>query len=246
MFKKIIRSILQQWLGFDRYVFWLAIIQITRMRFLGYDKEFLHFCKLIQPDGAILDIGANIGITAVVLAKKHPDTILYAIEPLPHNIHALKRVIDFFQLKNVIIIETALGDEQKQVNMVVPVTRGATMQGLAYIQEDVLHEKMTGHVFSVGVQQLDQLPSPGLQTKISAIKIDVENYELYVLRGGRVLLEKYRPIVFCELWDDERRLLCFALMKELGYRIKVWERGQLVDFNEQESLNYFFLPETKA
>ncbi len=246
MFKKIIRSLLQQSLGFDRYVFWLAIVQITRMRFLGYDKEFLHFCNLIPPGGAILDIGANIGITAVVLAKKHPGAIIYAIEPLPANIHALKRVIDFFHLTNVIIVETALGEERKQVNMVVPVTGGATMQGLAYVAEDALHEKMTGHVFSVGIQTLDQLSSSGLNTQISAIKIDVENYELYVLRGGRVLLEKYKPMVFCELWDDERRLLCFAFMKELGYRIKVWERGQLVDFDGQASLNYFFLPEKQA
>jgi len=92
------------------------------------------------------------------------------------------------------------------------------------------------------MQQLDTIPVLQQIKKISAVKIDVENFEYYVLKGGETLLRKHKPVIFCELWKDERRELCLALIKKIGYKPKVFEKGRLVDFNGQEALNFFFLP----
>ncbi len=53
------------------------------------------------------------------------------------------------------------------------------------------------------------------QGRIDLIKIDVEGSELEVLRGGRRILERHRPIVYFEF------LPCFAEPK--GIRVETFE-----------------------
>jgi len=45
-----------------------------------------------------------------------------------------------------------------------------------------------------------------------------------------------------ELWDDERKKACIGFMKSLGYSIKVISNKTLVDYTNQQCLNYFFMP----
>ncbi|MES2005203.1 MAG: FkbM family methyltransferase [Bacteroidota bacterium] len=245
MLKNLIRKWLQQVLGFERYLFWFALVQITRQRVLKFDKEFLQFNNMIRADGAILDIGANIGITAVLLARRHRNATIYAFEPVPENCKTLQRVIAFYRLNNVVILPMALGKESGYLDMVIPEIGGARMQGLSHVAETgtEIHGKLAGHTFSVPVEKLDNVSSFEALSHISAIKIDVENYELFVLQGGSALLQKHRPLVFCELWDNERRQSCIGLMHEMKYRVAVYYQKELVAFTGQQSLNYFFIPE---
>lgn len=239
MIKNTIRNWCQELLGFDRYLFIFALVTIYRARVLKNEKEFLFFSGMINDDGIILDIGANIGIMTVLLAKKLLSSTVYAFEPVPANISTLKNIVRFYKLSNVKIFETALGDKDGEAKMIMPVMGHSRMQGLSHVVD--IGEEKEG-VFPVPMQQLDTIPELQPLEKISAIKIDVENFEYYVLKGGENLLRKHRPIIFCELWKDERRELCFTFVKALGYKVKVFEKGRLVDFNGQEALNYFFLP----
>ena len=242
MFKNLIRNLGQKLIGFDRYLFIFSLLTVLRIRVFGYEKEFRYFNLMIKDDGAILDIGANIGIMTVMLAKRHPNATIYSFEPVPENARALEKVRKFFGLQNVQIIQTALGDVDEDAKMITPTISNAKMQGLSHIIESSSENGETGDVFPVQVQKLDNITSLQQLEKISAIKIDVENFEYYVLKGGENMLRKHRPLVFCELWNNERRDLCFELMKSMGYSIKIWQQGNLVDYNKQETLNYFFLP----
>ena len=242
MFKNLIRNLGQKLIGFDRYLFIFSLLTVLRIRVFGYEKEFRYFNLMIKGDGAILDIGANIGIMTVMLAKRHPNATIYSFEPVPENARALEKVRKFFGLQNVQIIQTALGDVDEDAKMITPTISNAKMQGLSHIIESSSENGETDDVFPVQVQKLDNITSLQQLEKISAIKIDVENFEYYVLKGGENMLRKHRPLVFCELWNNERRDLCFELMKNMGYSIKIWQQGNLVDYNKQETLNYFFLP----
>jgi hypothetical protein len=62
------------------------------------------------------------------------------------------------------------------------------------------------------------------------------------LKGGEALLRKHKPVIYCELWDNDRRRLCFEYLQGLGYQVKVYENNSLVDFKEQASINFFFMP----
>jgi hypothetical protein len=48
-----------------------------------------------------------------------------------------------------------------------------------------------------------------------------------------------------ELWDNDRKIACIGLMKELGYETKVIINKKLVPYTSQQSLNYFFIPKYK-
>ena len=206
----------------------------------GYEKEFSYFVRMIPSEGTILDIGANIGIMTTMLAKKCNAAAIYAFEPMPENVRALEKVIRFHRLKNVQIVATALGDRNGMVQMIMPVVNHSKMQGLSHVVMSA--EQQQGEIFSVPIQRMDDMPALQALEKITAIKLDVENFEYYVLKGGWGILNKHKPIVYCELWDDERRELCIDFMKKMGYRTKVYRKGELVDFDGHSSISFFFLP----
>ena len=238
MIKNAARSLLQKIFGFNNYLFIFSIFSINRIKIGRLDKEFLFFLDLIPNEGAILDIGANIGIMSVLLAKKFKKATIYSFEPVPENLKALQRIIRFYHLKNVHVIPTALGDTDGQLTMILPELAGAQMQGLSHVKNDN-NEK--GREFTVPVQVLDNIREINQLSKIVAIKIDVENFEYYVLKGGKSLIEKHHPVIFCELWNDERKLWCIHFIKSLGYSIKVFEKNGLVDFINQPVENFFFV-----
>ncbi|MEA2693634.1 MAG: hypothetical protein QOJ16_3021, partial [Acidobacteriota bacterium] len=61
------------------------------------------------------------------------------------------------------------------------------------------------------------------------VKIDVEGYELAVLKGGRGVLARYRPRLFLELHPERLRELggsvqeVVRLLEETGYRFQTLE-----------------------
>ena len=80
--------------------------------------------------------------------------------------------------------------------------------------------------------------------KISGIKLDVENFEYFALKGGQKILIRDRPIVYTELWENDNRQKCFDFMTQLGYAIKIHEGGELIPYlpNEHSTQNFFLIP----
>ena len=79
---------------------------------------------------------------------------------------------------------------------------------------------------------------------ITAIKLDVENFEYFVLDGGKQTIIKHRPIIYTELWENENRDKCFNFIRNLNYSIKVLQNNELVDFDKKihTTQNFFFIP----
>lgn len=241
MLKQIIKNLLHKILGFNNYLFLFSIYSIKKLRRNKYEVEFHYFLDKIPEDGIVLDIGANIGITTVALAKKATRGMVYSFEPMPDNVKALKRIINYYKLKNVKLFETALGDETGQIEMVLPIIQNTKMQGLSHVVEPGNESSWNkGKKCIVPIQKLDDLLRDEHLEKIDAIKIDVENYEYFVLRGAHELLTKYQPVIYCELWKNEKRDLTLNYLKSLGYTIKVYDdqSKKLVDYVDQDVVNF--------
>jgi FkbM family methyltransferase len=218
--KAWVKKILQQLLGFDHYLYLFSLYIINTLKWNKKEGDFIHFLEMIPNKGRILDIGANIGIMSVWLGRNRPEAEIFAYEPIPHNIKALKKVLAHYKLKNVQVIEKALGNNNGEVEMVMPVLDEVKMQGLSH----VVHESITD--FNQG------------------IKLDVENFEYFVLKGACQTISKYRPIIYTELWENENREKCFKLMNELNYKVKILQKKTLVDFDPtmHKTQNFFFVP----
>ncbi len=232
-------------LGFDRYLFVFSIFIIKTLRWNRNERDFLHFLKLIPNEGIILDVGANIGIMSVWLAKKFPDSQIFSFEPIPQNIKALKRIIVHYKLNNVTIIEKALGNENCKVEMVMPVLNDVKMQGLSHVLHDSIDAFNDGNKFNVDMIRLDDFKDIHQKNlRITAIKLDVENFEAFVLSGAKSIIEKHKPIIYTELWENNNRESCFDFVKQFNYSIKFLQNDRLIDFDplQHKTQNFFFIP----
>jgi len=243
--KNTLKYLLQKLLGFDNYLFVFSLFKISTLSFDKKESDFLHFLKLIKSDGLILDIGANIGIMSVLMAKKLNRCQIIAFEPISHNIKALKRVLSHYNLNNTAVVECALGNQNGNVEMVMPVEGQVKMQGLSHVVGDHNLGNSNAEKFVVPINRLDDIDIiKSSNTPIVAIKIDVENHEYFVLEGCKQLLAQHRPIVYVELWDNENRGKCFDLFKDLGYTVNVFLNGEPVIYDPAKHVkqNFLLLP----
>lgn len=243
--KNLIKYIFQKILGFNTYLFIFSLYIIYTLRWNKNEKDFLQFMKLIKKDGAILDIGANIGVMTTYLAKSFRKSTIYSFEPIPYNLKVLKRIVKFFKLTNVKVMDFALGNENGTVEMVMPVINSVKMQGLSHVVHDSIDELNEGQKFTSNIAKLDDLKEISEnEAQVIAIKIDVENFEYFVLEGGKELLRNHKPILYMELWENQNRTNCFKLLTELGYEINVLDNKKLTSYDELKhtTQNFFFTP----
>lgn len=241
--KKLVQNILQGLLGFDRYLLWFSWFKIKTLRRDRKEGDFIHFLGMLGAGDKVLDIGANIGIMTVHLARQCPNGTVHAIEPIPENFRALSRICKKFQLDNVELHQFALGEKEGELEMVMPEVSKVKMQGLSHVVHDSITEFNEGSRYKVPVHKLDDLNE--MTKGVKGIKIDVENFEYFVFKGGAEMLKRDRPVVYCELWANENRDKCFTLFRELGYQIKVLENDILVpfDLDRHKNQNFFFVPQ---
>lgn len=240
--KRKIQAILQRLLGFERYLFVFSCFKILTLRWDKKEGDFNHFLRMLPRDGCVLDIGANVGIMSVLLAWNCKDGIVYAFEPVPVNFRALRRVLRFFRIRNVRTFELALGAESAEIELMMPIMEGVRMQGLSHVRHDSIIPFDAPHAFHRALQvRLDDIPD-FQSLKIHGIKLDVENYERFVLAGGMEILKRDKPLIYTELWDNENRYACFDLLKSLGYSNYVLEQGRLIPYHTglQHCQNFFF------
>lgn len=228
-------------MGFRTYLYVFAIFKIKTLHTDAKEKDFFHFLSLLKDGkGSVLDIGANIGVMTVHLAQKLPNSTIHAFEPIPDNISVLKKIIRKFHLNKIEIHEIAIGETVGKVKMVMPVQGKTKMQGLSHIKHDSITDWNEGEEFNVQVNTLDNLLNGEL---IQGIKIDIENFEYYALKGGQRILETNHPIIYAELWENNNRYKCIDLLTSFNYKPLVVVDDELVPFNKDlhDNQNFIFV-----
>jgi len=249
--KTLVKFVLQKVLGFKNYLFIFSLYIIATLKSNRKEGDFLHFLSMLPDNSNVLDIGANIGVMTVHMARKLPSSEVFSFEPVPDNLFTLKRLLRFFKIANVKVFEFALGNYEGTAEIMLPEHKNVKFQGLSHIEGVEGTEGDRGVLYTVAMHKLDDIPElHSLTRKISGIKIDVENYEFNVLDGARKLLEFHKPIVYAELWDNQNRIDCLKLMSDIGYSTFVLDNGVLVIFeaNRHKTQNFFFqiLPDAKG
>jgi len=241
--KKFVQSLLQRLLGFRRYLVVFSWFKIKTLKRDKKEGDFFYFLNQLSPSDTVLDIGANIGIMTVHLARRCSEGKVHAIEPIPENFATLKRICEIFKCSNASLHHFALGEQEGELEMVMPEVQNVKMQGLSHAVHESITEFNEGRKYAVPQHRLDGLRSTF--GKVHGIKIDVENFEYFVFKGGENLLREDRPLVYCELWDNENRAKCFALFESMGYSVQVLEQGQLSRYNpsQHSNQNFFFVPD---
>jgi FkbM family methyltransferase len=243
--KTFVKYILQKILGLKTYLYVFALFIIVKIRFDKKEKDFFHFLELIPDGGIVLDLGANIGVTSYHLSKKLPKSTIFSFEPLTINMDTLKRLKKRFKLKNINEYQVAVGEKAGFLEMVMPVINNVPMHGLSHVIHEDNTEFNSGLKYKVPVVCLDSLAEinqPG--KRITAMKIDVENFEYFVLKGAEKLIAENQPVIYCELWENDNRKKCIDFLNNLKYSAFILYKKELLPVEKTtiNKHNFFFMP----
>lgn len=136
--------------------------------------------RLVEPGDTTIDLGANIGATAMILALAVGNQgKVICFEPIPANFGNLESNINVNHLSQIESHQLALSDSEGIVKMSIPSGQfgKASINTAVTSSENLTEVKKT--TFDVWKTQQQKL----ITTKIALCKIDVEGHELEVLRG---------------------------------------------------------------
>lgn len=149
---------------------------------------------VLPPEGVVLDVGANIGLSALALAPLLPRGRVLALEPSPRTVAALRRTLALNRLEDCVVVEpVAVGATQGEAAF----HAAGHSAGAHLMDPNTLGAASLPQVM-VPVETLDALVARHALTRLDFIKIDVEGFETEVLDGARATLGRFRPLVFAE------------------------------------------------
>ena len=135
-----------------------------------------------RPGDVVIDIGANIGIVALYLARKHPDIRIVAIEPVPTTFRHLQENIALNGVRNVTPLNCAITNDGRDLRMIVnPGHSGGSTGHLRNL-------KQPGHYnLKVKSRTLDSVFDEFVPNRCRLLKIDCEGAEYEILSGAGCL-----------------------------------------------------------
>jgi FkbM family methyltransferase len=148
-----------------------------------YEREVLEAVLASLNGSAVLwDVGANVGLHAVTVKHLRPDTTVIAFEPSPYTAARLIANADLNSAA-VQVVTAALSDTTGIAELSV-VSRGNS--GLTSLRPwpDVRYE----NTILCPCTRADDLVAAGALPAPTVVKLDVEGFELEVLRGFGALL----------------------------------------------------------
>jgi FkbM family methyltransferase len=215
--------------------------RVREMSQEAYALEVVHALDhLLRRGDLFVDVGANIGyLTAVGASLVGRAGRVIAFEPVPVYAEHLKRVADRNPDWRIQAITKAVGDREGvaeiDISAIGNIGWNTMVPGLMPRE----HHAMT---IDVPVVRLDRTLMGLDASNPAVIKIDVEGFELSVLRSLQGLIDRgRRPAIICEVDPDAHRLMgepsdaVSALITRWSYRAyELFDLRSEVDLSSPE------------
>ena len=171
-----------------------------------YEKELLDFnlelCKKVGKlkNFSVADIGANIGNHSLYFSNYFKKVYAFEAHPKIFSVNQLNTS----NKKNIELFNFGLGDTNKNSFIY---ENEHNMGGSSVINK-------VGKKIQIKILTLDKIKKI---KKLLLIKIDVEDFELQVLKGSLNTIKKFKPIIVFESWSKHNSKVSF--LKKLNYKI---------------------------
>ena len=129
----------------------------------------------------IFDIGGNIGITSIYLAKLFPDSLIYSFEPMPENFEILQKNIS--QYKNIRAFNYGLGSKNGSFKVYLS-SDPENYGGISFYPD--AHGNQEKSYISCEVKNVNEIINDLEVESIDLIKIDTEGAEYDILSTLKV------------------------------------------------------------
>jgi FkbM family methyltransferase len=181
-----------------------------------YEKHFAElFGYLVRPGDRCVDVGANVGVHTVRLARLvGADGEVIAIEPDPDLVQRTNRNLALNGVANVRVISAAASERAGQMRLFRPSPTDTNRATASVLH----HAHLTGSTTTVPVVTVDDVCAG---EAVSLIKIDVEGHEAAVVRGAADTIARSAPSVVFEyvpaLLEDVVAQTPFGWLADSGY-----------------------------
>jgi len=151
--------------------------------------------KCLRKGDIFIDVGANIGLMSIFASQiVGSNGKIYSFEPEPETFAILKKNIEINKIENIYIYNFALGDKKSKAFIYTNPYAG---RGSASLIKPV--DQKDSKKYEVSIETLDDFISTHDIKKVRMLKIDVEGWELNVLKGAdRLLKSSQAPIISIE------------------------------------------------
>jgi FkbM family methyltransferase len=153
--------------------------------------------EYIKEDNIVLDIGGNIGQTALFMAKRTgANGRVVSFEPFPETYNRFLTNLRLNPgIQNITVENIALGNSHEKLKMSAENTGNSG-------QNRILNGGGPSNaLIGVEVIPLSYYLKTKPLAKIDLIKIDVEGFEYKVLKGAVEVIKQYKPLLYIELSD---------------------------------------------
>jgi FkbM family methyltransferase len=160
----------------------------------------------------IIDVGGYVG-DSILVFRQRADSKIYSFEPNTKNYNLALRTLKLNGLgeENVIIEKFGLGDKKKIEALTADDGAGASI--VRRNENNALNE-------TIKINTLDSYVKKH-NLKVGLIKVDIEGYEQYFLRGAINTIREQKPILLLSIYhnyDDFYKIKPFLENLNLGYR----------------------------
>ena len=197
-------------------------------------NSYFEFIKeqMIEPNDVVFDCGAHHGLATMMFAKWVGDQgYVFAFEPVPNNIKIISKNVQNNELQNVELLNKAVGAEKGSVQM-----DGTSNSRIFKSKYGIKVDLIPLDLFMV--------------SNPTFLKIDVEGFEIEVLKGAEKILKNlpkivmevhtdmlsrygYSPKDIFSLidiskyqiwiqWDDEQKPEIYDHSKEINQRVQLF------------------------
>lgn len=191
---------------------------------LPHDKIYLatdHFG--LAPGDLVLDVGANDGISTLSFHHVNSHLKMFSIEANAMHRGSLEKLKSRLPAFDYRI--AGAGSERGNLTLYTPKYRFVNLHTFASTDENLVRKGVT-EVFGKRVGKrvkilpslVEIIPLDELRLAPRVIKIDVEGFEYFVLKGAMETLRRHRPFLILETDHDNGGLVA-QLLQDLDYII---------------------------
>lgn len=186
--------------------------------------------RMFRGKKSFLDIGAQMGYLSLEAAAANREGAVYSFEPEPTNYKRLCDNVSLNAIETIKTYNTALGSTTGTLDLYLADSNSGAHSAFQH------NTNVSDKTVQVPMQTLDSIVEKELINDVSLIKLDVEGYELEVLKGAIQTLKQQQPMLIVELNDEIQNAAGSSservkhLLGSLGYRpYSINEDGSIGD-----------------
>lgn len=220
-------------------------LDIIKNTFKHYDRYFSFLADCLEKNEVVVDIGANIGDTAIPFLKNGNKVV--CVEPSDYFFSYLKMNLKCFQdvTRNVVFLNYFISSSTKEIDLVIhkgTAFAASILEKAKYKSNEKINSKLI---------TLDNLLKQNeCVENLCLIKIDTDGFDYDVINSGLEIISKKLPLLFFENQLNETNLLLYKNMYEklraLNYKLIVFDNtGNILstnfNFDNVHSINEYLI-----